>query len=114
MYATSYVNIAKSDDEDDRYLDPCDVDYNKHFGRDEFGNIIPITNEAIFMHRKLKLYLKRYGIIWLLQQFYEKWKIVEQHIEKMEESEDKTILLSLSGSLAREILIHREYLLSEF
>ena len=69
VYCCSYVNILKSDDEG-TYLDPCDIDYNAHFERDSNGNIIPINTsvEAKYMHSRLKLYLKRYQIIWKLDQ----------------------------------------------
>jgi hypothetical protein len=68
VYACSHVNQAKSND-DAEYLDPCDADYNEHFGRDEEGNIIPLPGSKLadYMYIKLKLYLKRYGIIWTLE-----------------------------------------------
>lgn len=69
VYSCSYVNILKSNDEG-KYLDPCDVDYNQHFTRASDGAIFPVANsiEAKYMHSKLKLYLKRYQIIWMLDQ----------------------------------------------
>ncbi|WP_432742259.1 hypothetical protein ABXJ76_17125 [Methylobacter sp. G7] len=69
VYSCSYVNIQKSDDEG-MYLDPCDTDFNQHFFRDDEGNIQPISAsaEARYMHKKLKLGLSRYGLIWMLDQ----------------------------------------------
>ena len=69
IYACSFVNRAKSNDEGD-YLDPCDSDYNEHFFRNELGQIFaePSCKEAVHMHKTLKLYLKRYSIIWMLEQ----------------------------------------------
>ena len=69
VYACSHVNQAKSADDAVHYLDPCDVDYNEHFGRDADGNIIPLpgSHQADYMYTKLKLYLQRYGIIWTLE-----------------------------------------------
>jgi len=69
VYACSYVNILKSDDEGN-YLDPCNEDYNKHFYRDGCGHIYPNPNsyKAIYMHSRLKLYLVRYSTIWMLEQ----------------------------------------------
>ncbi len=68
VYSCSYVNQAKSDDDAD-YLDPCDSDYNLHFGRNDNGEIVPLpgSQQADYMYTKLKLYLKRYGIIWTLE-----------------------------------------------
>lgn len=69
VYACSYVNILKSDDDPNNYLDPCEVDYNQHFYRDASGRIFadPGSARAIYMHKKLKLGLARYQIIWLLE-----------------------------------------------
>lgn len=69
VYSCSYVNIQKSDD-DGMYLDPCNIDFNQHFFRDDEGNIQPIfaSAEACYMHKKLKLGLSRYGLIWRLDQ----------------------------------------------
>lgn len=69
VYSCSYVNIQKSDDEG-MYLDPCNTDFNQHFFRDDEGNIQPTSasTEARYMHKKLKLGLSRYGLIWMLDQ----------------------------------------------
>lgn len=67
VYCCSYVNILKSDDEGN-YLDPCNVDFNKHFERDSDGSIIPNANskKAKYMYSRLNLGLSRYRVIWLL------------------------------------------------
>ena len=72
VYCCSHVNIAKSNDESSYYLDPCDVDYNEHFQREDTGEIIPLTDSAKYMYKKMKLYLERYRIIWMLDQLYNK------------------------------------------
>jgi hypothetical protein len=77
VYCCSYVNIAKSNDESLLYLDPCDSDYNEHFQREDNGKIIPLTDNAKYMYQKMKLYLERYHIIWLLDQLYRKIEIFE-------------------------------------
>jgi len=68
IYACSYVNIKKSDDLSE-LLDPCDVDLNLHFYRDEYGNILPFSTSeiAINMSEALGLNMRRYGIIWMLE-----------------------------------------------
>jgi hypothetical protein len=76
VYCCSYVNVLKSDDEG-TYLDPCDKDYNQHFQRENNGKIIPLTDSAKYMYKKLKLYLERYRIIWMLDQLDHKINILE-------------------------------------
>ncbi|MBP1641042.1 MAG: hypothetical protein H6Q17_2625 [Bacteroidetes bacterium] len=73
VYCCSYVNRAKGND-CGTYLDPVDTDYNLYFYRDEFGNIYPKeeSESAKYMYIKLKLYLKRYSIIWMLEQLEQK------------------------------------------
>lgn len=83
VYCCSYVNVLKSDDENE-YLDPCDVNYNEHFERDIEGNIFAIqaSKTAVYMHKKLKMFLKRYQIIWMLDKLIEKIDLLGEVIEK--------------------------------
>ncbi|HAY3552323.1 hypothetical protein KRE47_00155 [Elizabethkingia meningoseptica] len=83
VYCCSYVNILKTDDEEE-YLDPCDINYNEHFERDNDGNIYPIneSDRAKYMYGKLKLYLKRYQIIWMLDELSEKIDLLGDIINK--------------------------------
>jgi hypothetical protein len=92
VYSCSYVNRAKSNDVG-TYLDPCDNDYNVHFFRDELGNIVPEygSAEAAYMYKKLKLYLKRYGIIWMLDQLEEKMELLRILIESTNSEEAKQL-----------------------
>lgn len=96
VYCCSYANILKSDDEG-LYLDPCNVDYNAHFERDFEGNIIPRkdSEEANYMYSKLKLYLKRYRIIWKLDVL----------LAKMDELE-KVIDIIVEPSLKKKLKVH--------
>lgn len=66
VYCCSYVNRAKWDDDNLHYLDPCDVDYNDHFVRDDNGFIIGKTADAQYMVQKMHLNLTRYALIWTL------------------------------------------------
>ena len=87
VYSCSYVNRAKSDDTG-TYIDPCDENYNEHFYRDSLGNIYPLENSVVgkYMYKKLKLYLKRYSIIWILEQL----EIKKEHLRKLiEETKDE-------------------------
>jgi hypothetical protein len=88
VYSCSYVNRAKSNDVGN-YIDPCEVNFNDHFHRDELGNIYPNDNSeaAKYMYRKLKLYLKRYSIIWMLEQLAIKKDILGELIEATGDAE---------------------------
>ena len=96
VYCCSYVNILKSDDEGD-YIDPCDIDFNKHFERDNYGEIIPknTSKEAIYMYSRLQLGLSRYKLIWKLDEIFIrllKWKANEL----IDENPKITALISAS------------------
>jgi len=82
VYACSYVNILKSDDHPENYIDPCEEDYNTHFYRDQHGVIYPAQDSprAKYMHKKLKLGLARYSAIWLLEKTYNLMSELSQHI----------------------------------
>lgn len=113
VYSCSFANNAKRDDYDDAlYLDPCKVDYNEHFERDVQGNIFPKASSpaAQHMYNKMKLYLKRYGIIWMLDQLQEKIKAVQVQIEKIKEEKERSPLLQLNYELSRAFQEYLEYL----
>jgi hypothetical protein len=97
VYSCSYVNRAKSDDSGD-YLDPVNVNYNLHFYRDELGNIYPQEDSlsAKYMYLKLKLYLKRYGIIWMLEQLENRMNILQPLIQESQNSNAIELYLEIS------------------
>jgi len=109
VYCCSYVNILKSDDEGN-YIDPCDIDYNTHFERDIDGSIIPISDEAHFMFKKLKLNMKRYQIIWMLDNIYIKMKKVKVLFDKENNKELKASLLITQGELGNLLVEYLDYL----
>ena len=111
VYCCSYVNILKSDDEGD-YIDPCDVDYNIHFERDTNGYIMPkkTSAQAIYMHKKLQLYLKRYQIIWKLDEIISKMKEIELAVEKNRNKVRKHKLLGIHYELGKELNTYIDYL----
>lgn len=96
VYSCSYVNRAKSDDVGD-YIDPCDADYNQHFYRDNLGNIFPKENSqpAKYMYKKLKLFLKRYGIIWMLDQLEQRMFKLQELIEATDNDEAKALFVEI-------------------
>lgn len=97
VYCCSYVNRAKSNDEGN-YLDPCDEDYNEHFYRNDLGEIMPIitSTKAVYMHKKLKLYLRRYSIIWMLEQLEQKMQTLRELIENTDNEEAKELFIQIT------------------
>lgn len=97
VYSCSYVNRAKSNDIGN-YLDPCDVDYNEHFYRDELGNIYPVetSESAKYMYIKLKLYLKRYSIIWMLEQLERRMEVLRTIIELTSDENAKELFIAIT------------------
>ena len=102
VYSCSYVNIAKSDDSG-LFLDPCETDLNDHFFRNEFGEIMyfPHSEHAQYMFIKLKLYLRRYGILWTLDKIYLKMIILSDEIKATKNPKLKSELESLLAELFR-------------
>lgn len=111
VYSCSYVNIAKSDDDFD-FLDPCDDDYNEHFYRDEKGNIFAVKDSyrAVYMHAKLKLYLSRYSIIYMLDILLQKMTTLKEVIYNLPDDPIKEQILILQGELANEFVGYLKYL----
>jgi uncharacterized protein (TIGR02646 family) len=97
IYSCSYVNRAKSDDDGD-YIDPCDGDYNMHFHRDTLGNIYPNESSATakYMYKRLKLYLKRYSIIWMLEQLELKMQYLKERVEVTNNDEAKELFVAIA------------------
>jgi hypothetical protein len=97
VYSCSFINRAKSND-DGSYIDPCDVDYNQHFYRDELGNIYPReeSEHAKYMYKSLKLYLKRYSIIWMIDQLENRMFKLEEIIKKTNNQEAKDLLVEIT------------------
>lgn len=127
VYASCYVNRCKKDDwhgdettselNGKGYLDPCLVDYNEHFYRKGDGSIIPMDNSPVakYMFKRLKLFLKRYSIFWMLEQFDNKLDEIEAEIDRLErqpeDSKDKIIPLKIIHSdLSRELRKHLKIL----
>lgn len=111
VYTCSYVNIIKSNDEGD-YIDPCDVDYNLHFYRDNIGNILPYqkSSAANYMYNRLKLFMLRYQIIWMLDNLYAKMKKIKIAIEATADGDLKNNLLVTQGELSNLFIEYIEYL----
>lgn len=111
VYCCSYVNILKSDDEGD-YIDPCNVDFNDHFERDDDGLIVPKvgSKEANYMFNKLQLGLRRYSLIWKLDEMYVKMIKLQNQINNPKNATIKNGLKILHSDLAEEFTTYLEYL----
>lgn len=112
VYACSYVNILKSNDEGS-YLDPCNTDYNEYFSRSPDGSIVPSykSTEAVFMHKRLKLYLSRYRIIWMLDKIKIKLTQVQVLIDSgVLADTQKGNALGIHYDLAKAFVEYMEYL----
>lgn len=114
IYCCSYVNILKSDDEGD-YIDPCNIDFNDHFERTMDGAIIPksTSKEANYMFKKLQLGLRRYSLIWKLDEMYEKMLTLSKKINDPRNHKIKNDLRILNSQLAEEFVLYLKYLKSE-
>jgi hypothetical protein len=115
VYACSYVNILKSDDDPVNYIDPCVEDYNKHFYRDKSGRIFanPSSPRAMYMHKKLKLGLARYELVWQLDRLDELLGKIESLVKTLKsDGEERKNLVYLHFDLAVKFREYLKYLSS--
>ncbi|HCU1116943.1 TPA: HNH endonuclease, partial [Morganella morganii] len=98
-YVCSYVNIKKSNIEM-IIPDPCLIDWNLIFYRDSYGNIKPNieNNESVMLYSSLSLYLKRYGIIFILEKLFNQKQKLHELCESLGgyEHVDKDILILIA------------------
>lgn len=111
VYCCSYVNILKSNDETD-YIDPCNVDFNQHFSRDKTGNNIADkkSSSAQYMYKKLKLYLQRYQIIWMLDSISDRMEKLVAAINDPKNAHLKVDLQVVHSELSIEFHSYIKYL----
>lgn len=92
LYACPYCNRAKwdywpSNDAnisvvgEEGVVDPCTNEYYDHLDRNEKGAIVCKTNLGRYMHKTLKLYLKRHEVIYNLATLDEKRKELDEQIQ---------------------------------
>ncbi len=78
VYACRHCNNAKWDKwptEDEKrhnnrkegFIDPCNKAYDEQFERNRLGEIRSRTTLGKYMHKALKLYLRRHAVIWNLE-----------------------------------------------
>lgn len=122
VYSCPQINRAKSNDwpSDDPtistkdgkgYFDPC-VDFNEHFYRTNGGGILPRENDdvALYMWRKLKLYLRRYEVYWRLELLHVNLRKLVQIRETTIEVDDLNEVNSAIADLAEQLTSYFEYL----
>lgn len=93
VYSCPLANRAKWNDDSPNYLDPCKENFNQHFYRDNNGNIW-YKEESVqgkYMHDKLKLYLRCYGVMWTLDQIKEKLDAITEIRENVASPEKPEI-----------------------
>jgi len=114
VYSCSYINILKSDDLGP-YLDPCDNDFNDHFERDSIGTISPkaSSKEALYMYKKLKLFMRRYQIIWMLDELRYKMTELDTAIKRTKNRKLQRDLTTQAGELGLLMNLYIDYLQKE-
>lgn len=113
VYSCSYVNILKSDDDPVKYLEPCSDEYNDHFYRDKLGTVFPNPNsqKATYMHRKLKLGLARYQVIWLIDNLFDCIKDLQNFADNLPNgSNEELAAKDLHFALTKEFTKYFDYL----
>ena len=105
VYCCSYVNRLKSNEDNTQYLDPCDTDYNLHFGRYFDGRIFGKTKSGKFMTNKLSLNLCRYAIIWNIERLENRIKILNEKEKQYPELKElKSYLYKLYFDYTQQLL----------
>lgn len=94
LYSCPYCNGSKNADwpSDDfsinivgdiGYVDPCTTDYYNHLDRDErTGNIYAKTELGNYMFKKMKLYLLRHPLIYMIDKLKQKREQLKSNIDK--------------------------------
>lgn len=95
VYCCPVCNIGKSNDwpghdhtvsvvGNSGYVDPCDRNYHSHLVRSSDGLILAVTPLGRYIHKRLKLNLRRRQICWLL----EKMEVQQVELAKMISKKD--------------------------
>ncbi|KQU58731.1 hypothetical protein ASG66_17070 [Bacillus sp. Leaf406] len=125
VYACPYCNISKSDDwpsgeekifikGNAGYIEPCDVSYETHFSRDSTGSITAESEIALYMHKKLKFFLKRHRVIWNLTRLKETITEIQKVLDKEElqiPEAEVSQLKALHFELTNEFFKYLDYLM---
>ncbi|MCU9947096.1 HNH endonuclease signature motif containing protein [Pseudomonas sp. PDM13] len=99
VYCCPICNIGKSNDwpsndplvsvvDEVGYIDPCNSDYAEHLARRPDGVIVALTPLGSYIHRKLKLNLRRRQICWLLGRMEEQIKALNDIVDQKGRGEE--------------------------
>lgn len=108
VYCCPICNIGKSNDwpSDDPlisivgeigYVDPCSADYAQHLARTADGVIVALTPLGGYIHRRLKLNLRRRQVCWLLARMEKQIKALNEIVRQ--EGRDEEDIQALSNLL---------------
>lgn len=100
IYCCPVCNLAKSDDWpsdcaeisfvlDEGYVDPCCSDYEKHLGRRADGSIVALTPLGGYISKKLKLFMRRRQVCWLIDRMETQLKLLDELIDTCPSDVDK-------------------------
>ena len=81
IYSCPFCNRAKSNkwEDVDGFIDPCEVEYDKHLERNNKGQIINKSKRGFYIYKNLNLYLKRHELLWIIEKLQEQsYKIDKQ------------------------------------
>lgn len=83
VYACPYCNTAKSDKWRSKggFIDPCDAAYDEHLERRNSGTITHCSARGKYMHREIKLGLRRHQILWLMRKLDAQKKRLQKKLE---------------------------------
>jgi 5-methylcytosine-specific restriction endonuclease McrA len=106
VYCCPICNIGKSNDwpgndplvsfvGDKGFVDPCHADYGTHLARSLVGEIVPLTGLGAYIHKKLRLNLKRRQICWLLDRMEEQLEQLRKMLENKKFEADKDEIKAL-------------------
>lgn len=89
-------------------MDPCDNDYNNHFFRDKDGCIHGKTEQGMFMAKQMCLSLRRYAIMWNLEQLEIRIDRIRQVLKQKPELEPiLSELLSMHYDYVKSLRLHQ-------
>lgn len=118
IYSCPSCNLAKGDHwvsdsseqsvlDEEGFVDPCDSLYEELFARNENGEVYPKNKLGEYIHRKLRLGLKRHSVVWTLDRLD---KIIAQ-VELLLAEEEKEDLSSGLLNLYRSYKHYMDYMM---
>lgn len=90
VYACPFCNRAKWDKWEDEkgFIDPCEDEYDEHLYRNAQGQICSKTPQGNFIHKELKLNLKRHEFIWIIEKLRQQLAELNKFIEELGEGHE--------------------------